>query len=781
MGYRELTKEQLIERLLALEASHAELESEGRSDVETRRLVHELQVHQVELKAQNQALHEAQALIEQSRSRYADLYDFAPIPYCTFDRSGIILDINLTGASVLGKERSQIVGYPFAVIACVSDVKAFVRHIRNALESPVPVMASLTVSSPRGPLDFHVVSAAVTDPQGHAIGCRSAFLDATRLRLADREAREAHRAERALRARLEGIDRASTAVSDALAHATEPDLPKLLQVIVDQARGLVDAEFGALGIGGDANRPFDPWIYSGMTPENAAAIGRTPRPIGVLGVVPGAGLPIRLRDVREHALFVGLPLGHPTVTSFLAVPIKYQGMTRGNLYLANKRGAEEFTEEDQILAGMLAQRVGSTMEIARLRQLEVRERTRLEVLSKVSPPLADSVEYEEKLRAIACAVVPAVADLSAIDLLEEGGLLKKAVVFHAEPSRRELLERLVGTTESERIPDSHRAAIESLQPQLCDITPEFLRDHIPDVEYRELLRGIGATSTILAPLIVRNAVIGVLRLTMAESRRKFANEDLPLAQEIADRAAVAIESASLYRAARTAIGARDNLLAVVSHDLRNYLSTIRVSLGLLSKLDLTSQKEKSAGQLKAIAGSVTRMEQLIGSLRDATMMETGQFAVEAKSEDVGKLVDEAARMLEPQAEARSVKLTVKLNGGLPPIQCDRERILQVLANLIGNAVRFTPAGGEIRVTARSVGDAVRLSIADTGCGIPERDLPHIFDRYWKGRLGASGSTGLGLFIAKGIIEAHGGRIGVESKIGAGSTFAFTLPVATAAE
>jgi signal transduction histidine kinase len=269
----------------------------------------------------------------------------------------------------------------------------------------------------------------------------------------------------------------------------------------------------------------------------------------------------------------------------------------------------------------------------------------------------------------------------------------------------------------------------------------------------------------------------VLRLAMAESGRKFTDEDVPLAQEIAHHAALAIEGARLYRVAQNAVDARDSMLAVVSHDLRNYLSTIRISADLLSRPSPAGEPRDGRRQVEAIKRAGTRMDQLIGSLRDATMIEKGQFTIEATVEDAEALVSEAFKTLEPQTAGRSLQLKVQLDGLLPPVRCDRERVFQVITNLVGNAIKFTKQGGEICIAGRAAEDAVRFSVSDTGSGIPEQQLPHVFERYWKGREGNRQGTGLGLFIAKGIVEAHGGAIWVDSKVGVGSTFSFTLPVA----
>jgi two-component system, chemotaxis family, sensor kinase Cph1 len=148
---------------------------------------------------------------------------------------------------------------------------------------------------------------------------------------------------------------------------------------------------------------------------------------------------------------------------------------------------------------------------------------------------------------------------------------------------------------------------------------------------------------------------------------------------------------------------------------------------------------------------------------------------------VSSLIHEAAQALEPLAAAHTLRLEVDLPSLLPSILGDRQRILQVLTNLVGNAIKFTEKGGQVRIEARRMDDAVCCSVADTGVGIPADQVDHVFERYWKGKAEGREGTGLGLYIAKGIVEAHGGRIWVESRVGQGSRFSFTVPLVRSAE
>ncbi len=223
-----------------------------------------------------------------------------------------------------------------------------------------------------------------------------------------------------------------------------------------------------------------------------------------------------------------------------------------------------------------------------------------------------------------------------------------------------------------------------------------------------------------------------------------------------------------------AIRARDNLMATVTHDLKSPISAIWMSAdALLTALPTVStSRVQRHGYL--VERSVGRMMRLIGDLLDAASIDAGRLAIERREEDARTLVSEAVDILRPLAVAK--KQSLHADGSEPShVMCDHARMLQVLSNLIGNAIKFTPDGGAIAVRTKRLGELVQFSVEDTGAGIEPRHLRRVFDRYWRAN-GATGSgTGLGLCIAKGIVEANGGRMWADSMVGVGSKFHFTLP------
>lgn len=229
-------------------------------------------------------------------------------------------------------------------------------------------------------------------------------------------------------------------------------------------------------------------------------------------------------------------------------------------------------------------------------------------------------------------------------------------------------------------------------------------------------------------------------------------------------------------AAEAATRARDDVLRVVSHDLGNSLSAIVVTTSVLLRT-LPEQDADTRKRITGIRHLAEQMQRLRQDLLDVASIEAGALSIERGARESGALIGEAIEYFAPLAADKGLVLENRVPDGLPAVLIDRERILQVLANLLGNAIKFTPTGGRVVLGAKAVPDGVRVSVADTGPGISAEDLPHVFDRFWKTRYGNRQGAGLGLAIARGIVEAHGGTIGVESTPGAGSTFGFTLPAA----
>ena len=226
-----------------------------------------------------------------------------------------------------------------------------------------------------------------------------------------------------------------------------------------------------------------------------------------------------------------------------------------------------------------------------------------------------------------------------------------------------------------------------------------------------------------------------------------------------------------------AVRARDELVAVVSHDLRNPMTIISMLCGMMQKAfssDGPHTSRRITSAIDTMQQASSRMSVLLDDLLDTSKIEAGRYTISPQPLDVSQIFEEALSLLAPLALDKAVELTFHAEPDLK-INADPERLFQVLSNLIGNAIKFTPAQGKIGVVAMSNGDEIVFSVRDSGKGIAPEQLPHIFDRYWTAKEGNALGTGLGLYISQGIIKAHGGQLLAESTPGEGSEFRFTVP------
>ena len=284
-----------------------------------------------------------------------------------------------------------------------------------------------------------------------------------------------------------------------------------------------------------------------------------------------------------------------------------------------------------------------------------------------------------------------------------------------------------------------------------------------------LLLGLAVSRNLTAPL-----------QRLATAARAVANRDFSRRVEIEGSAEVA-DVARAFNEMTTALEAserqRQNMVADVAHELRTPLTVVQGNLRAI--LDDVYPLDKA--EVTRLYDETRLLSRLVDDLRELALADAGQLRLYLRPTQAGAVIRTTAEVLSLAAEAQEVSLAVDLPKGLPAIQADPDRLAQVLRNLLVNALRHTPAGGSVTVSARADGSAVEISVADTGEGIHPEDLDHVFDRFWRGdrarTRGESGGTGLGLSVAQSLVEAQGGRIWAESSLGEGSTFRFTVPLA----
>jgi PAS domain S-box-containing protein len=397
-------------------------------------------------------------------------------------------------------------------------------------------------------------------------------------------------------------------------------------------------------------------------------------------------------------------------------------------------------------------------------------------LADASAVLTRSLDSETILAGLARLPLPDLADWCVIDVADDGGL-RRIQAAHRDPDLDELVQTLLRYPPQPGRPHPSLTVMETGQPELIEAVSEaFLEAIAADGEHLSVLRRLGLRSLLVIPLVARDRTLGAFVLVSTDPARPYGADDLLLAQEIGRRAALAVDNARLFREAQDAVAARDEVLAVVSHDLGNPLSAIRVSTRVADRLLEHGRLEPAREQLDAVRTAGLQMERLIRDLLEIRRIESGRLRLVQRPERVEQLLDDAVQSMRPLADEQGITLVRRLGPGLPEmIRVDADRIRQIFSNLVGNALKFTPTGGTITVGAEAEDGSVVFSVNDTGPGLEPDELPHVFDRFWQARHQGSHGVGLGLSIAKGLAEAHGGGVAVESEVGRGSRFSFSVP------
>jgi signal transduction histidine kinase len=400
-------------------------------------------------------------------------------------------------------------------------------------------------------------------------------------------------------------------------------------------------------------------------------------------------------------------------------------------------------------------------------------------LAEVGMVLDDALDYETAFAKLVRLTIPRLADYCLIDEMESDGGTRRIARAHVDPEKQKVLwDRVRHPPEAD--PDHHpiMKVIGRGQSVLVgEVTDEVIDTIAHDAAHRVILTEVlRLHSFMIVPLVARGRVLGLITLAFSDSGRRYGPAELALAEEMARRAALAIDNARLYGQAQQAVRAREGVLAVVSHDLRNPLASILLNTSTVLELSAPGTLDPwvadSLGQTIAL---VQQSNRLIEDLLDVSRAANGGITLLRAPHDLRDLAVRAERMLRPLAEDRGLSLEVRVPDAPIPVNVDGDRVLQVLSNLVGNALKFTPAGGRVGVDVEAANGIARVSVRDTGIGIAAGELDHVFDPFRQVGDADRRGVGLGLPIARGIVEAHGGRINATSELGAGSVFTFTLP------
>jgi len=408
-------------------------------------------------------------------------------------------------------------------------------------------------------------------------------------------------------------------------------------------------------------------------------------------------------------------------------------------------------------------------------------RDRLGFLADVGGFLGSSVDVSTLVAAATRLAVPQLADWCVLRLSPLSGSTTRLLVGHLDPA----LERRIHQIEQRRHvgarwPGTLLGDGYALTPSTGAEVGAGGESRPPMHGYHQALAEMGLRSEITVALVGRQAKLGRLTFGSTRAGRGYGIFDVVTAMDFAQRVSAALDHAVLLQRTRRAASQRDQLLATVSHDLRNPLAAILVGTQGLLAAPAGGASSGSRARLEAIRRSAQRMNRLAEDLLAVAELERGGIALRRNRDSAAELLREVGQLFEPVALQRSQTLTVVVPDPDIAVECDSDRIVQVLSNLIGNALKFTPDGGHIRVEARRRGSDVELSVTDDGPGIRAQDLQRVFEPRWRADPAAQPGMGLGLAIARELVSAHGGRIGAESTLGAGARFFFTLPLSAAA-
>jgi PAS domain S-box-containing protein len=514
--------------------------------------------------------------------------------------------------------------------------------------------------------------------------------------------------------------------------------------------------------------------------EGAAVSARMPftDPMAVADVGAHPMLKEQLDAYREEG-----------IRSMLVVPMR-GGHGPGGTLVFYYRAPRDFSPADLQTGQALANLASAAMTTAALYeqqrvQSEAAEDARRQAafLADVAAVLSRSLDYEETLTTVARLAVPEIADWCAVDIVNQAGDVKRLAVAHVDPAKVQYAREL-----QQKYPPDPNATegvhevIRTERPVLVtSISPELLALRVRDEERLRIIRALGLSSYICVPIVSPGGVLGAMTFVFAESGRHYTERDLAFAQDVAARAALAIDNALAYQRAHTANRVKDEFLATLSHELRTPLNAI---LGYAQMLNLGAlQGEGQSRAMAVITRNADSLRQIIDDVLDVSRITSGKLRLVVRQVDLDDILQNAVATMQPAADAKGVALQVTVASGLPAIAGDPDRLQQIVWNLLSNAVKFTARGGHVRLSLEGGADRgfVDVVVKDDGQGIDPKFVPHLFERFRQADSRFSrehGGLGLGLAIVRDLAELHGGSVSAASEgPGTGATFCVRLPAA----
>ena len=556
----------------------------------------------------------------------------------------------------------------------------------------------------------------------------------------------------------------------------------LLEVVLEESgaqRGalLLDRE-GSLRIEAEASLDETGLRTRIVPPESGDPAGKIPA--SLINYVRRTKERVVLEDARASRFASDEYVTRMAPRSVLCIPILRRGEAIGVVYLENTLLGGAFSRQSLEVLELLASQAAISVENALFverehaarRAAEAAER-RTAFLASVQALLSESLDYADVASKLARLATESLADACVIDILDEQGELVRIARAHRDPAREELMLEIERAGLPRRDGNSPAAqVVRSGEPILFpDMSEAVLRAASDDAVDARVSRELGIRTCLAAPLTARGRCFGALTFAAAGDRR-YGEDDLRLAADLALRAAVALDNADLYRKAHEAIAAREEFISVASHELYTPITSLSLALQSMRR-HLPESAERLTHLVDLSFRQSSRLTRLVGDLLDISRIESGRLPLERSTFDLGELAREVAGRFERDLEQSGSAVNLRLEGQVSG-RWDRSRLDQVITNLLANAIKFG-RGRPIEVMVRAQGAEAVLEVADQGIGLePGRQL---FQRFSRGVSARNyGGLGLGLYISRSILEAHGGGIAVDSVPGQGATFRLHLPL-----
>ena len=398
-------------------------------------------------------------------------------------------------------------------------------------------------------------------------------------------------------------------------------------------------------------------------------------------------------------------------------------------------------------------------------------------LNNVGVVLAGSLDYKTTLSSIVRVAVPYLADSASVDIVGPDRVIRRVAVFHKIPGREQLLWELDRFAE----PDAafgRAKVMRTGRPDLYScMTPDLEMAIASNSEHLQLLRRLRCTSYMCVPLKTRGNTIGAISLMREAGSEPYTSSDLALAENLADRAALALDNAWLYKREQEASRLKDEFLATVSHELRTPLTPILGAVYMLR--ERCGNHPEVATAAEVIERNAKRQARIVEALFDLSKIAKGVFVCSKEPTDFAGIVETTVELVRPAANRLGIEIQMDIERPDRPVFCDPDRIQQAISNLLSNSMKFTPSGGRISVRLWKKNNGVGLSVADSGEGIPPEFLPKVFERFRQAdrfNTRGYGGLGVGLSIVRHIVEKHGGSVHAESPgAGHGAVFTIELP------